>query len=112
MALNRRNQATLDAIFAKPVSPNIRWSAIETLLGALGATLTEARGSRVAIELNGQEAVFHRPHPRPVTDRGAVVSMRRFLTQAGVTPESQEAEENDESAEEENDESAENEEEE
>lgn len=86
MRLNRKNRATLEAIFAKPVAPNIRWSDIETLLRAVGATLAEARGSRVTIELNGQEAVFHRPHPRPVTDRGAVVSMRRFLMQAGVTP--------------------------
>lgn len=92
MALNRKNQATLEAVFAKPVSPNIRWASIETLLIALGATVTEARGSRVTIELNEQEAVFHRPHPRPETDRGAVVSMRRFLMQAGITPESQAAE--------------------
>ena len=86
MALNSRQQATLDAIFSSPVSPNIRWAAIEALLVALGATLTEGRGSRVRVELNGHEAVFHRPHPRPETDRGTVVSMRRFLTLAGVDP--------------------------
>ena len=86
MALNSKHRETLDAIFATPVSPNIRWAAIESLLRALGATLSEGRGSRVRIELNGQDAVFHRPHPRPETDRGAVVSMRRFLECAGVEP--------------------------
>jgi hypothetical protein len=34
--------------------------------------------------LNGCRAVFHRPHPRKETNKGAVASMRRFLTTAGV----------------------------
>jgi hypothetical protein len=52
----------------------------------LGAQLTEGKGSRVRIVLNGIRAVFHRPHPQKETDKGAVRSMRRFLTEAGVTP--------------------------
>ena len=43
-------------------------------------------GSRVRVALNGVRAVFHRPHPRKETDRGAVVSIRRFLTEAGIEP--------------------------
>lgn len=31
-------------------------------------------------------AVFHRPHPRTVTDKGAVKSVRRFLTESGIEP--------------------------
>ncbi len=34
--------------------------------------------------LNGVRAVFHRPHPQKETDKGAVVSMRRFLKEAGI----------------------------
>ncbi|MFN6053710.1 MAG: type II toxin-antitoxin system HicA family toxin, partial [Planctomycetia bacterium] len=44
------------------------------------------QGSRVRIALNGLRAVFHRPHPHKETDRGAVKSMRRFLSEAGVQP--------------------------
>lgn len=43
-------------------------------------------GSRVRISLNGIKAIFHRPHPRKETNKGAIISMRRFLTEAGVTP--------------------------
>ncbi|MCD9186790.1 MAG: type II toxin-antitoxin system HicA family toxin [Pyrinomonadaceae bacterium] len=50
----------------------------------LGAELSEGRGSRIRIALNGVRAVFHRLHPRKETDKGAVVSMRRFLTEAEV----------------------------
>jgi hypothetical protein len=80
------HENTLAAIFADPVSANIKWRNIESLLGSLGATITEGRGSRVRVSLNGQEAIFHRPHPNPDTDKGAVKALRRFLHDAGVTP--------------------------
>jgi hypothetical protein len=56
------------------------------MLKAAGAEITEGKGSRVRIALNGLRAVLHRPHPRKETDKGAVGSMRRFLIEAGVTP--------------------------
>jgi hypothetical protein len=36
--------------------------------------------------LNGRVAVLHRPHPQKETDKGAVRSVRRFLSEAGITP--------------------------
>ena len=81
MGVDRRRR-TLQAIFEKRAS--IPWSEIEGLLTHLGAELSEGRGSRVRIALNGVRAVFHRPHPEKETDRGAVVAMRRFLTEAGI----------------------------
>ena len=83
--MNNRHRKTLQAIFDDPVKSGIKWSDIESLFNALGAELTEGRGSRIRIALNGVRMVFHRPHPEPTTDRGAVKSVRRFLTEAGVT---------------------------
>jgi hypothetical protein len=85
-SLNNRHRHTLAEIFKNPVPSSIKWSDIEALLNALGAEVSEGNGSRVRIALNGVRAVFHRPHPQPTTDRGAVKSMRRFLTEAGVKP--------------------------
>lgn len=81
-----KHDQTLKAIFADPVRSNIRWSDIETMLVARGADISEGSGSRVRIALNGVRAVFHRPHPKKETDKGAVKSMRRFLTEVGVVP--------------------------
>ena len=81
-----KHEQTLKAIFADPVRSNIHWSDIESLLKSLGAEVSEGSGSRVRILLNGVRAVFHRPHPQRETDKGAVKSMRRFLTEAGVKP--------------------------
>ena len=74
----------MERIFENPVQSNILWNDIEKMLIALGAEISEGRGSRVRISLNNVRAVFHRPHPRKETDKGAIVSMRRFLTEAGV----------------------------
>ncbi len=82
-----RHDKTLDAIFADPVRANIRWSDVEALVVHLGSEIGTGSGSRVRIALNGVRAVFHRPHPAKETDKGAVKSMRRFLTEAGFAPE-------------------------
>jgi HicA toxin of bacterial toxin-antitoxin, len=84
--MNRKHQRILEAIFAIPVKASINWKDVESLFIALGASVEEGRGSRVRILLNEEEAVFHRPHPQKETDKGAVVSVRRFLENAGVKP--------------------------
>ncbi len=78
---------TLQDVFATPAKSNIPWRDIEKMLLALGAEVSEGSGSRVRIALNEVRAVFHRPHPRKETDKGAVVSMKRFLLSANITPE-------------------------
>jgi hypothetical protein len=84
--MSKKHHRTLAAIFAEPVRANVDWSDIEAMLEACGAEISEGEGSRVRIALNGVRAVFHRPHPEKETDKGALRSMRRFLTEAGVTP--------------------------
>ena len=84
--LRKRHLSTLEAVFARPVSGTIRWADIEALFVALGAETEEREGSRVAIVWNSQVYVFHRPHPQPETDKGAVASVRKWLEANGVTP--------------------------
>jgi len=84
--LSSKHRKTLRDIFENPIRANISWIDIENLLVACGAEIREGRGSRVRIALNGVRAVFHRPHPRKETNKGAVISMRRFLIEAGVEP--------------------------
>jgi hypothetical protein len=86
----KKHRKTLEAIYETPARSNVAWSDIEKMLVALGAELSEGSGSRVRIALRGVRAVFHRPHPQKETDKGALMSMRRFLTEAGVTPEGEE----------------------
>lgn len=84
--MNSKHRKTLQAIFADPVNASIHWDDIESLFAACGGKIKEGRGSRVRVNLKGVLATFHRPHPQPTTDKGAVKSVREFLENAGVKP--------------------------
>ena len=84
--MNKKQRQTLDKIFEKPERSDIKWANIEGLFIALGAEVSEGSGSRVRVALNDIRAVFHRPHPAQVTNKGTVRSVRRFLHEVGVRP--------------------------
>ncbi len=82
--MNNKHLKTFKLIFENPVRSDIEWKDIEKMLIALGATVKEGNGSRVRLLLNDVVAVFHRPHPRKETDKGAVKDIRECLTKAGI----------------------------
>ena len=84
--MKRKHQRTVELICARPVSANVRWSDIEGLFKELGAEIAEREGSRVEVFLFGVVRMFHRPHPSPDTDKGAVASIRKWLEENGVKP--------------------------
>ena len=84
--MNSKNKQTLAAIFKDPVQSNVLWLDVEKLLINLGSKVKQGNGSRVRFSLNGVQATFHRPHPQKETDKGALVSVRKFLEHAGVKP--------------------------
>ena len=84
--MKRKHQRTLELIYKRPTSDNIRWKDIESLFKGLGADVSERSGSRVAVVLFGEVRVFHRPHPSPNTDKGAVASIRNWLEYYEVKP--------------------------
>ncbi len=82
--MNKRHRRTLEKIFKVPERADILWNNIESLILSLGGEISEGRGSRVRIALNGVRAVFHRPHPQKETNKGTVKSVRKYLKEAGV----------------------------
>jgi hypothetical protein len=84
--MKRQHQRTLELIFARLASGNIKWTDIESLFIELGAELSEREGSRIGVRLFGERRVFHRPHPSPNTDKGAVATIRKWLKENGVEP--------------------------
>lgn len=84
--MKRDHARTLAASFGHPTSGNIPWRDIEALFIELGAEVGRRQGSRVGVRLFGDRRVFHRPHPGPDTDKGAVASIREWLRTNGVEP--------------------------
>jgi hypothetical protein len=83
--LSSKHRKTLKMIFAKPTRSDVRWSDIEALIRALGGEISSGSGSRRRIFLI-RPAVFHMPHPNPMTDKGAVKDMRGYLASVGIRP--------------------------
>ena len=84
--MKRKRLRAIELIFSRPTSANIQWRDIEALFIELGAEVEERAGSRVSVFLFGEVRVFHRPHPSPATDKGAVAGIRKWLEQHGVEP--------------------------
>lgn len=84
ITMNSKHIKVINTVLKTPSQSGIYWYDIENAFLALGAVVTEGRGSRIRVKLNGIRAVFHRPHPRKEADKGAVASVRKFLLEAGV----------------------------
>jgi hypothetical protein len=82
--MNAKHRKTLAAIFTRPTSASIVFADIEALIKALGGSVLEREGSRVRIELNGEQWRCHRPHPGKDAKRYQVEEARELLERAGV----------------------------
>ena len=84
--LNASHLKTLQLVFSTPVPCSLEWRRIEVLFMALGALVSEGRGSRVRFEINQVVASFHRPHPEKEAKAYQVRDARAFLEAIGVIP--------------------------
>lgn len=82
--MNTKHRKTLAAIFTRPTSASIVFADIEALIKTLGGSVLEREGSRVRIELNGEQWRCHRPHPGKEAKRYQVEEARELLERAGV----------------------------
>ena len=68
----------LRTIFQDPVSGNIHWREIESLLHHLGATVEPSHGARFRVVLNNVEGILHHPH------HNSVLHQARHQATAGI----------------------------
>ena len=86
--MSRKHDRILDAIFKEPVSGNIHWRDVESLLAHLGATVAPGHGARMRVVLNGVEGTLHRPHHSGVCGKQDIRHLREYLASAGINPSS------------------------
>ena len=83
--LSNRHRNTLRQIFQHPVSHNIEWHAVVSLLETVGS-VTENHDGKLAVTLGG-ETEYLDPPPHKDVDVQLVVDLRRMLGAAGYGPE-------------------------
>ena len=83
--LDGRHRDTLRQIFARPMSHNIEWHAVTSLLEAVG-TVTVRHDGKFAVKLGEDEPEVLDPPKHKDIDDQMVVDLRRMLTDAGYAP--------------------------
>jgi len=84
--MSNKHAHLINTLFHDPISGNIHWRDVESLLTHLNVEVEPLSGARLHVRLNGVEAVLHRPHHSNVLDRQDVKHLRDYLARAGVTP--------------------------
>jgi hypothetical protein len=79
--LTNHQRATLRELFQHPVSHNIEWHAVVSLLEAVGSVERRHDG-RVAVTVGTETEIFDPPAHKD-TGQQAVADLRRMLSQAG-----------------------------
>lgn len=83
--MGHKYKATLSSVFQEPVSGNIHWREVESLLKSIGADIQPGHGARMHVILNGHEGTLHRPHHSSVLSKQDVRHLRGFLSDAGIS---------------------------
>jgi hypothetical protein len=84
--VNAKHRKTLAAIFARPTLASIPFNEIESLIKAIGGTVSEREGSRIKVDLKGDQWRAHRPHPGKQAKRYQIEEVRELLERVGVKP--------------------------
>ena len=84
--MSHKYEKLIRAIFHDPVSGNIHWREIESLLNHLGENVEQLSGARLRVVLNGVEGILHRPHHSNVLGRQDIRHLREYLASARITP--------------------------
>jgi hypothetical protein len=88
--LNNHHRNTLRQIFQHPVSHNIEWHAVVSLLKAIGSVV-ERREGMVEVTVGSGSEFFDVPAQKDI-DTQTVVDLRRMLSSAGYGPDAGEVE--------------------
>ncbi len=83
-ALDAHHRATVEKIFNHPVSHNIQWHDVLSLLQRV-ATVSEGTDGRYTVTLGSETETFDSPRHHDI-DEQQVVDLRRMLRGAGITP--------------------------
>ncbi|MEQ1636830.1 MAG: type II toxin-antitoxin system HicA family toxin [Methylococcales bacterium] len=89
-----RHLNLLRSIFQDPVSANIHWREVESLLHHLGATIEPTHGARFRVVLNQLEIILHHPHHSNEFTKKDIKQLREYFSNAGISPSQYEIERN------------------
>ena len=82
--MSHKHQHLLGTVLEGPLSSNMHWREVESLLHFLGAKIEPTHGARFHMVLKGIDGFLHHPHGSNVCDKQTIKQLRVFLVQAGI----------------------------
>ena len=82
--LNAHHRVTVEKLFQHPVSHNIQWHDVLSLLEGVGQ-VTEGHDGRFKVTLGDETETINAPSGHDVNEQ-MVIDLRRMLKGAGITP--------------------------
>jgi hypothetical protein len=76
---------TYNTIFQHPVSHNLEWRAVRSLMGRLGDVTEELNGN-LKVMRNGQTLVLHPHHTKDVAEVEELMTLRHFIEKSEGSP--------------------------
>lgn len=83
--MSNKQRHVLAAIYHDPISANIQWREVESLLHHLGAEIDSGHGARFRIVINRREFFLHHPHHGNAFSKQEIRHLRDCLASAGIT---------------------------
>jgi hypothetical protein len=84
--MSHKHESLLNTILTGPVSGNIHWREVESMLTHLGAKIEAHHGSSFRVVLNGVEGFLHRPHNNNTCTKQELRHVRDYLESVGIKP--------------------------
>ena len=76
---------TYNAIFQHPISHNLEWRAVRSLMAKIGEAVEEPNGN-LRVTRNGQVLVLHPPRTKDVSEPDEIMTLRHFLEKSEAAP--------------------------
>jgi hypothetical protein len=84
--MSHKHENLLRSIFEGPVSGNVHWREVESMLVHLGAKVEPHHGASFRVVLNEVEGFIHHPHNSNTCTKQDLRHVRDYLVSAGVSP--------------------------
>ncbi len=82
--MSHKHESLLHTIMTGPLSANIHWREVESMLVHLGACVEPHHGASFRVVLNDVEGFLHRPHNSNTCTKQDLRHVRDILLAAGV----------------------------
>lgn len=83
--MSKKDDRTLDKLFAHPINMNLEWNEVRHMLEGLGAEIETTSHSHIKIKLGDHQKTFKTFH-KMLGDKHEIMELQHLIKDAGLAP--------------------------